>query len=118
MRREWRKVEKLVQSVFPKTRSEWKRIKGFEHTLRVKEDIGICCKPTHMSAVDRSKVEDIIKDMLSRGIIRPSNSAWCSPALLVNKKEEGKKRFCLNYRQLNTKLVMDNFPMPVVDDIL
>jgi hypothetical protein len=50
-------------------------------------------------AVGPEKAEFIrneIKDMLNRGIIRPSVSPWAAPVVLIQKKE-GTFRFCVNY---------------------
>lgn len=55
--------------------------------------------------------------MLSRGIIEESHSAWSSPVLVV-KKPDGKKRFCLDCRAVNNVTVKDAFPMPIIESIL
>ena len=55
--------------------------------------------------------------MLSRqDCIEPSTSPWCSPVVLVRKKD-GTARFCVDYRKLNEVTVKDSFPLPRLDDI-
>ncbi len=65
----------------------------------------------------QGKVEDMVDDMLRRGVIQPSNSPWASPIVLVAKKD-GSTRFCVDYRRLNSVTKMDVFPLPRIDDSL
>jgi hypothetical protein len=55
--------------------------------------------------------------MLSRGIIRKSNSSYASPVLLRT-KSDGSWRFCVDYRHINSLTPHDSFPIPRVQDLL
>ena len=65
----------------------------------------------------RHTIDDMVDDMLQQGIIRPSHSPWASPVVLVAKKD-GSKRFCVDYRRLNSATKLDVFPLPRIDDSL
>ena len=59
----------------------------------------------------------LVQQMLSSGVIRPSNIPWASPVVMV-KKKDGSLRFCVDFRQLNAATVKDAHPIPRIDDLL
>ena len=67
-------------------------------------------------AVQREEMAEV-QHMLTSNVIRPSNSPWASPVVMVRKKD-GSLRFCVDFRQLNAATVKDAHPLPRIDDLL
>ena len=65
----------------------------------------------------RQEVVDQLERMQRIGVIRPSNSPWSSPVVLVRKRD-GTLRFCIDYRVLNSVTKPDVFPLPRINDLL
>ena len=65
----------------------------------------------------RREVKDLIDAMLEKKVIEPSQSPWCSPIVLV-KKKDGSTRFCVDFRQVNAVTRKDAQPLPRIDDTL
>ena len=69
------------------------------------------------SPEQRAEIERQVKELKERDLIRPSDSAWASPVVLVGKKD-GSKRLCIDYRKLNEVTEKDAYPLPRIDDSL
>ncbi len=55
--------------------------------------------------------------MEARDIIEPSTAAWLSPIVLVT-KPDGSKRMCLDYREVNSRLTTDIYPLPRLEELV
>ena len=58
-----------------------------------------------------------LQDMLRLGAIRRSCSPWASAIVLVRKKN-GKLRFCIDLRKLNSKTLKDSYALPRIEQTL
>ena len=65
----------------------------------------------------RSKVDEMVKEMMEQGVVQPLHSPWASPIVLVKKKDGG-TRFCVDFHCLNAITKQDVFPLPRIDDTL
>jgi hypothetical protein len=74
-------------------------------------------RPYRMSHHQKNIIEAIIKQMLLKGEIQPSNSPYSSPVILVMKKDKS-WRLCVDFRSLNNMTIKNRFPIPVIEDLL
>ncbi|KAK7880059.1 hypothetical protein WMY93_033267 [Mugilogobius chulae] len=88
-----------------------------QHQIRLKQDAPKRQRsyriPERLVPVLKKEIEL----MLELGIIEISDSEWCSPVVLVPKKD-GSLRFCINFRYLNAISNFDPYPMPRIDELL
>lgn len=73
--------------------------------------------PYRVSAAQQKEIMTQVNELLEKGLIQPSSSPFCSPVLLVQKKD-GSWRMCIDYRALNKNTIKNRFPIPRIDDIL
>ena len=63
------------------------------------------------------EVKQHMQKLLRQNIIRPSNSPYAAPVVLV-RKPDNSLRLCVDYCQLNMKTVKDAYPLPRIQDAL
>ncbi|XP_077236504.1 uncharacterized protein LOC143878006 [Tasmannia lanceolata] len=77
----------------------------------------VIVKPYQYPHYPKMEIERLVAKMLATGVIRPSNSPYSSPVILV-KKQDGSWRMCVYYKALNKITIKDKFPIPVIDELL
>jgi len=105
--------------VFGKKQSErMPIIKLWDHVIDVKEGfIPRKGKVYSLSREEREEVREFVKEQLRKGYIRPSKSLQIAPVFFVGKKD-GKKRMVQDYRYLNEWTIKNNYPLPLISDVL
>lgn len=88
-----------------------------ELVISLKHEQPISYRPRRLSYSDKQKLREILDRLLKENVIRPSNSPYASPIVLVHKKN-GELRLCVDYRELNKITIKDNFPTPLIEDHL
>lgn len=79
-------------------------------------------KPYKLPYSQKEEISKQVEEMQRDGIIKPSDSPWNAPLLVVPKKEDAsdskKYRVVVDFRKLNNITVRDAFLMPNVTEIL
>ncbi|KAL0155106.1 hypothetical protein M9458_049369, partial [Cirrhinus mrigala] len=66
-----------------------------------------------LSIPERQAMENYITEALNQGFIRPSTSLAASSFFFVGKKDGG-LRPCIDYRHLNSQIIQQPYPLPLV----
>ncbi|GJT05970.1 retrovirus-related pol polyprotein from transposon 17.6 [Tanacetum coccineum] len=91
---------------------------SFDHKIPLKTDnVSINIRPYRYPPTQKNTIETMIKELLDLGIVRPSNSPFSSPIVMV-KKKDGSWWMCIDYRHLNKNTVKDKFPIPVIEELI
>jgi len=92
--------------------------KLWDHAIDVKEVfVPKKGKVYLLSREEREEVREFVKEQLRKGYIRPSKSPQMAPVFFVGKKD-GKKRMVQDYRYLNEWTIKNNYPLPLISDVL
>ena len=87
------------------------------HTIELNSQSHIRSRPYQVPQAVRDTIREEIDTMLRMGVIERSTSPYASPVVIV-KKKDGKNRFCIDYRRLNAVTVLDNEPIPNMDELI
>ena len=118
--KERKQLENLLQNyenVFASDLKELGSTSLVEHRIETGDAQPIKQLPRRLPNTLKPVVEGQVKEMLENEIIRPSQSPWASPIVLVQKKD-GTWRFCVDYRKLNDVTIKVAFPIPQINDLI
>jgi hypothetical protein len=97
---------------FPPSR-EW------DHAIDLKPGApdALDCKVYPMTRDEDTALEKFLDEMVAKGYIRPSKSPYASPFFFV-KKKDGKLRPAQDYRRLNSHTVRNQYPLPLIAQLI
>jgi len=70
-----------------------------------------------LSKDEREKVQNFVEDQLRKGYIRLTKSPQISPVFFIGKKN-GKKRIVMDYHNLNSQTVKNNYPLLLITELI
>lgn len=106
-------VEILINNYNPSKKCE----SEVKMAIMLRDNEPVYQRPRRLSPFEKEKVNAHINEWLAAGIVQPSLSDYASPVVLV-KKKTGETRLCVDYRQLNKKIIKDRYPLLLIDDQL
>jgi hypothetical protein len=69
-----------------------------------------------MGVPELEELKTQLRELISKGYIRPSSSPWGAPVIFVEKKD-GTQRMCVDYRSLNEVTIKNKYPLPRIEDL-
>lgn len=106
-------VREIVASYTPKVPSS----PPIQMKLELSDNTPVHRPPRRLAPQEREAVAKQIEEWLRDGIIQHSRSPYASPIVVVRKKN-GSNRLCVDYRELNVKIIKDRYPLPVIEEVL
>lgn len=88
-----------------------------EHRIRMKNDIPIRQRYFPKNPKMQEVINKQVEELLNNGQIESSASPYCSPIVLVKKKDNS-WRMCVDFRKINENSERDAYPMPHIPFIL
>jgi hypothetical protein len=92
-------------------------VRAVTHKIRLEKDEPFRIRPYHLNEQKKCALYECINEMLAAGVIGRSESEYCSPVVLV-KKKDGTVRFCTDYRRLNALTKDEAAPLPRIQEVL
>ena len=105
------------RSNFATDLSQLGKTSEYKHRIEIKPGSRPVRLPFYRTSLQNEKeMSRQIDEMETHGIIKPSNSEWHSPVVLVRKKNNT-YRFACDYRALNKITVPNSFPLPHIESV-
>jgi len=70
-----------------------------------------------LSKDEREEVQNFVNNQFRKEYIRPSKSPQMSSVFFIGKKDRS-KRMVMDYQSLNDQTVKNNYPLPLITDLI
>jgi hypothetical protein len=84
----------------------------------INDNLIVKSRPYKVPIALSPEIQKQIEDMLKQNIIRPSNSPFASPIVLVKKADKKSYRFAIDYRKLNSITHKRVYHLPLIQEIV
>ncbi|KAE8244539.1 hypothetical protein A4X13_0g6512 [Tilletia indica] len=92
------------------------RVEGDDMEIKLRDDAVLRSEaPRRASPEKRRAMDTAIDQLLDWDVIEPSKAPVSFPVVMV--RQNGKWRFCVDYRHLNAQTVPDRYPLPTIDAV-
>src|SRR6201996_3784894 len=94
-------------------------LKPWDHAIDLKPNApaSLNCKIYPLNQAEDAALEKWLDEELAKGYIRPSKSPYASPFFFV-KKKDGKLRPVQDYRTLNKWTIRNQYPLPLISELI
>ena len=106
------------RDLFAATDKDLGRTNLVEMNIELTDPNPIKLPPYRIPLNKRHIIDKAVDELLDAKIIRPSNSPYSFPVVLINKAKDNSVRFCIDYRRLNSITKKISYPLEHIDDIL
>ena len=121
-----RKVKEMVPKrfhkwlkMFGKVESERMLVrKVWDHVIALNDNFKASKARVYpLSRNEKEEVQKFVNEHLKKGYIRPSKSPQTLLVFFIGKKNGG-KHMIMDYRRLNKQMVKNNYPLPLITDLI
>ena len=123
LREEGRVPSEVVDSLERTLKQHWRVFSGtshvtqFEFSIRTGDAKPVAARPFRYTLEKLEEIERQVRDLLRRGLLEPASTDWCTNPVMA-KKKDGSFRMAIDYRGLNAVTEVDQYPVPLVDDVV
>lgn len=92
----------------------------YTQSLTLNDHTPVYIKNYRLPQSQKEEIRTQVRELFRNDLIEMSTSNYNSPLIVVPKKSQDNTkrwRLCIDYKQLNKKLVPDKFPLPLITDI-
>jgi len=89
-----------------------------KHHIYVKNTKAFTTKRRIRNPVLRQHAHEKVKELFQNNLLRKAEGPSWSHAIVIARQNNGKLKFCIDYRPLNEATEADSYPIPRIDDLI